>query len=181
MAAVDFDRDLADADIACDLLVKAAGHNQGHHLALTRGQRFEARPQHRDRLFVLQPGAISRKTQLDRIQQILIAERLSQELDRAPFHRLHGHRNVTVSGDEDNRNVDVRRRELSLKIETTPARQSDIEHQTSWSVRAPFVQEFGNRRQGFGLHANGSDQAAKRLADLWVVIDDDDGRLFGHR
>jgi hypothetical protein len=31
------------------------------------------------------------------------------------------------------------------------------------------------------LHANGSDQAAERLADPQVVIDDDDVRLLGHR
>ena len=75
----------------------------------------------------------------------------------------------------------MRRRELSLKIETTSARQPDIEHEAGGSVRAPFVQEFGNRGQGPDLHADGSDQAAERLADPGVVIDDDDGRLFGHR
>jgi hypothetical protein len=31
------------------------------------------------------------------------------------------------------------------------------------------------------LHADGPDQAAERLSDPRVVIDDDDGRLFGHR
>ncbi len=92
-----------------------------------------------------------------------------------------GHRDVAVSGDEDDRNVNVRRRELSLKIETTSARQPDIEHEAGRSVRAPFVQEFGNRSQGLGLRADGSDQAAERLADPRVVIDDDDGRLLGHR
>ena len=134
-----------------------------------------------DRLFVLQPRAISRETERDRIQQVLIAERLGQELDRSSFYRLDRHWDVAMSGDEDDRNVNVGRRELALKIETTSAGQPDIEHEASGAVRAPFVQKFGNRGQGLGLHANGSDQAAERLADPQVVIDDDDVRLLGHR
>ena len=111
----------------------------------------------------------------------MIAERLRQELDRAPLHRLHGHRNIAVPGDEDDRDVDVCRRELSLKIETALPGQSDIEHQAGGSVRASLVQEFGDRGEGLGLQTDGTDQGAERLADLGVVIDDDDGRLFGHR
>jgi hypothetical protein len=38
---------------------------------------------HGDCLFVLQPRAISREAQLDRVQQVLVAERLGQELDRS--------------------------------------------------------------------------------------------------
>src|SRR6202035_3180440 len=175
LAAVDFYSDLADADVVGDLFVKAAGHHQGHYLTLAGGEGLEARPQRGDRRFILQPRAISREAQLDRVQQVLIAERLGQELDRSSLYRLDGHRDVAVSGDEDDRNVNVRRRQLSLKIETTSAGQSDIEHEAGGSVRAPFAQKFGNRSQGLGLQADGPDQAAERLADPRVVIDDDDG------
>jgi hypothetical protein len=61
----------------------------------------------------------------------LIAERFGQELDRSSLYRLSGHRDVAVSGDEDDRNVNARRRQLSLKIETTSARQPDVEHTAS--------------------------------------------------
>jgi hypothetical protein len=44
-------------------------------------------------------SAISREAQLNRIQQVLIAERLGQELDRTFLHRLNGHRNVGVCRD----------------------------------------------------------------------------------
>src|SRR5207245_3975892 len=134
-------------------------------------ERLEARPQRGDCLFVLQPCAISCKAQLDGVQQVLIAERLGQELDRSSLYRLDGHRDVPVSGDKDDRNVNIRRRQLSLKIETTSPGQPDIEHEASGAVRAPLVQEFGNRSQGLGLHADGSDQTAERLADSRVVID----------
>jgi hypothetical protein len=128
-----------------DLFVQTAGHHHGHHLAFAGGERLEARPQGGDCPFVLQPRSISRKAQLNRVQQILIAERLGQELDRSSLYRLDGHRDVAVSGDENDRDVNVCRRELALKIETAPACQLDIEHQASGSFWAPFFQEFGHR------------------------------------
>src|SRR6266446_2383950 len=163
--------DLADPDVVGNLLVEAASHHQGHHLALPGSENLEARPQRGDRLFVLQPRAISHEAELNRVQQVLVAERLGQKLDRSSLYRLDGHRDVAISGDEDDRNVNIRRRELSLKIQTTSARQPDIEHEAGRAVRAPFVQKFGNRSQGLGLHADGSDQTTERLADPRVVID----------
>jgi hypothetical protein len=73
-----------------DLFVQTAGHHHGHHLAFAGGERLEARPQGGDCPFVLQPRTISRKAQLNRVQQILIAERLGQELDRSSLYRLDG-------------------------------------------------------------------------------------------
>src|SRR6266481_2353597 len=136
LAAMHFYSDLADADVEGDLLVEAASHHQGHHLALPGGKSLEARPQRGDCLFVLEPRAISREAQLDRVQQVLIAEGLGQELDRSSLYRLDGHRDVAVSGDEDDRNVNVCRQELSLKIKTTSTRQPDIEHKASGAFRA---------------------------------------------
>src|SRR5262252_8332018 len=120
--------DFADADVVGDLFVEATNHHQGHYLSLAWGKSLEACPQPCDHLFVLQPRAISREALLNRVQQVLITERLGQKLDRSSLHRLDGHRDVPVSRDEDDRNVDVRRRELSLKIETASPRQPDIEH-----------------------------------------------------
>src|SRR6516162_602614 len=135
--------DFADADVVGDLLVDATSHHQGHYLALAWGKSLEAGPQRGDHLFVLQPRAISREAQLDRVQQVLIAERLRQKFDRSSLYCLDGHRDVAVSRDEDDRNVNVRRRELSLKIETASSRQPDIEHQARGPFRAPFFHEFG--------------------------------------
>ena len=87
LAAMDFNRDLADANVLSYLLVDAAGHHRCHHLTLARRE-SRARPQLGDRLFVRQPGTISRDPQLDRVQQVLITERLGQKLHRSPLHRL---------------------------------------------------------------------------------------------
>jgi hypothetical protein len=42
---------------------------------------------------------------LNRGKQILIAKRLGQKLHRAGFHRPHRHRNITVAGDENDRQL----------------------------------------------------------------------------
>src|SRR5437868_1992123 len=142
LAAMDLYSDLADADRVRDLLVEATGHHQGHHLTLAGGEGLEARPQRGYCLFVLQPPAISREAQLNRVQQVLIAEWLGQKLDRSSLYRLNRHRDVAVSGNKDDRNMNVRGRQLSLKIETASAGQSDIEHEAGGAIRPPFVQEF---------------------------------------
>ncbi len=55
---------------------------------------------------------------LDRIQQILIVKGLRQKLERACFDRSHRHRNVAVTGDENNRNLNIRLGKLLLQIES---------------------------------------------------------------
>ena len=82
--------------------------------------------------------------ELNRIQQVLIAERFREELDRSSLYCLDGHRDVAISGYKDNRNVNVRRRQLTLKIEPASAGQPDIEHKASGSFRAAFFNEFGD-------------------------------------
>src|SRR5262249_22271362 len=142
LSAMDFYGDLADADVIGDLLVEAASGHQGHHLTLTGRESLEAPPQRGDCLFVFHPRPISGEPELNRIQQVLIAERYREEVDRSSLYCLYGHGDVAVAGYKDNRNVNVRRRQLSLKIEPASARQPDIEHKTSGSFRAPFFNKF---------------------------------------
>ena len=40
-----------------------------------------------------------------RVEQFLVVERLGEEIDGAGLHRPHGHRDVAVAGDEDDRDV----------------------------------------------------------------------------
>jgi hypothetical protein len=68
-------------------------------------------------LFILQPSTIASKSDRNRIEQILTAEWLGQELDGTALHRLHRHRDVGVAGNENNRQVDIRCCKFALKIE----------------------------------------------------------------
>ena len=65
LSAVDLHGDFADADVSGDLLVKAAGHHQGHHFALTGAQRFEARLHTLD----VVPTIVSLQDHLETIRQ----------------------------------------------------------------------------------------------------------------
>src|SRR5438045_3184181 len=144
---MDFYGNLAEPDLVGDLLVETASRHQGHHLTLAGGEGLEARPQPGQGLFVLQPSAVARDALLDRVEQILVAEGLGQELDRSALHRPDGHRNVAVSGDEDDREVDIRGGELSLKVEAASSGQPDIENKAGGSVRTDRLEEFIDRSE----------------------------------
>ena len=119
----------------------------GHHSPLTRGQHIEALSQRGQLTCVLPHCPIACEAELNRIEQILISEWLGQELDRTSFHRLDRHGDVRVPGDENDREVNVRRREIPLKIKTAAPGQSYIEYQARRSVWALGLQEFWHRSQ----------------------------------
>ena len=87
------------------------------------------------RLFTFSTGTIARKTSLDRIEQVLITERLGEELYGPALHRLHGHRNVAVRRDEDDWQLPVRGGELALKLEAASPRHSHVDDQAGRAVR----------------------------------------------
>jgi hypothetical protein len=83
---------------------------------------------------------------------------------------------------EDDRHINLCRRELSLEVKAASPAQPYIEHQACRSLRAPGLQEFLYRVQRPDLQTHRLQQASKRLSDIWIVIDDDDTRLWlGHR
>jgi hypothetical protein len=67
-------------------------------------------------LFTL--DAIAFQRMLNRIQEILIAKWLGQELNRSGFHRPDRHGDVAMSCNKDDGRVAGRRGQLPLKIET---------------------------------------------------------------
>jgi hypothetical protein len=64
---------------------------------------------------MLSTRTIASEPDIHSIQKILVAERLREKLDGAALHRLHGHRNVAMPGDEDDRESDAPGGEISLK------------------------------------------------------------------
>src|SRR3954469_14511943 len=122
-----------DADSSGDLLVQATVRNHIHYLALPRTQRTEALPDGGQIFFTLPASTIASQADFDRIEKILIAERFRQELNGASLHCLHGHGDVAVPGDEDDRYFLVRVGELALEIKTASPGQSNIEHQACWT------------------------------------------------
>ena len=98
------------------------------------------------------------------------------------LHRPDGHRDIAIPGHEDDRELDVRGGELSLKIKTASSGQPDIEHQAGRPIRPTGLEEFIYRSEQLRLQPDGSEQAADELPDCGVVIDDDNGWYrLGHR
>src|SRR5215469_10544018 len=99
-AAMHLHRGFGDAEIEGNLFAEAPARNLNHDLALSGAERGEALSEVRQSLFIVPPRTIPRKAELDGIEEVLITERLGQELNGTPLHRLHRHRDVAMPRDE---------------------------------------------------------------------------------
>ena len=107
------------------------------------------------------------------IQHVLLAKRLRQEIDRSCFHSPDRHGDVSVARYHDNGDVNIRFNQLSLEVEAAHSGQPDVEHNTTRRRGELVLQEFRSRAEQSGLKTDRSKQAAQRLANLRVVIDDE--------
>src|SRR5262245_46406561 len=101
MATVDLHGDLTHIKFTSNLFVQSAGHHMRHDLPLPQGQRGKALAQLFDYAGILTPLSVSLDAEVNRVKQLLIAERFGEELDRTGLHRPHTHGDVAVAGDED--------------------------------------------------------------------------------
>src|SRR5712671_5783539 len=173
MAAMHLHGRLGNAQIASDLLAKPALVDLNHDLALAWSQRCETILDRSHGFFTLTPGAIARETDLDGIKEILIAIRLREELNSAPLHRLHRHRDIAMPGDKDDWEFFLRRRELALKVETASPRQSHVEHQAAGPVRRGGLQKVGDGCKQLSLQAERPQQPPNRGPNVRIVVDDE--------
>jgi hypothetical protein len=79
----------------------------------------------------------------------------------------------------DNWDVNIRFDQLRLEVEAAHSGQPDVEYNTARRLRELVLQEFRSRAEQSGLKTDGSKQTAQRLANLRVVIDDDDDWYLG--
>ena len=128
MGAMNLHRRFADADVVGNLFVQATGRDLNHDLTFAGAERFETLPERTQGSVTLAPGTIASEARLDGVEEVLIAERFSQELYGAALHCLDAHRDVAMRGDEDDRHVPIRRREVALKLKTASPRHSNVEH-----------------------------------------------------
>ena len=90
-------------------------------------------------------GTVLRDAELDRVQQILIAKRFGQELDRTPLHGPNRHRDIGVAADEDNRQAGFCLGQFLLKLKPALSRQPDVENQAPREIRRDAIAEFLDR------------------------------------
>src|SRR6266566_4001642 len=114
---MDLHSDFTGPKVISDLLIEHARNHQSHDLALAWGERLVAFSQSAELTLLLAGETIVVQSLVDCVQQVLIAEGLGQELHCTGFHRLHGHRNVSVTSNKDDGNADARIAQFALKIQ----------------------------------------------------------------
>src|SRR5262249_46383351 len=92
-------------------------------------------------LLLVQPGALAtRDPLLNRLEQLLIVERLGEELDRARLHGANGHRDIAASGDEYDRQFEAEFAQFLLQLEPAEIREVNVKHQTVSILQAIVTQ-----------------------------------------
>src|SRR5271167_1381045 len=172
---MDLYRDFAVPELKGYLLVEHARNHQTHHLTLASSQRVVAFSQLHKFTLLLASRPVALQGLVDRIQQVLVPEGLGEELDRARLHGPHRHRNIPVTGDENDGNPDARVSQFALKVQATDARKSHVQDQATWPVRMLAAQELLRRRKGLGTQANRLQHALNGRANQLIVIDNEHG------
>src|ERR1700739_1539825 len=102
---MDLHRGFRDTEVVGEVVAEAAPYDLDHYLALPWAQRIEPRPERAQGLFILAPSTVASEAELDRVDQVLITERLAQKLYGTALHRLHRHRDIAVPRYEDDRDL----------------------------------------------------------------------------
>ena len=107
VAAMDLDRLFCSLQFVGDLFVEHPEYNPFHYFALARCERLIARAQICKLCALLARCPIGINCAPNGVQELLFAEGFGEEFNRTGFHRLNGHRNISVSGKEDDRDLNA--------------------------------------------------------------------------
>src|SRR5882672_4214085 len=178
---MDLDGSFSSPNLGGDLFVEETGNHQRQQFSLTRGQRFKAFSQRCNFRLLLTCGTVAFQGDLNRIQQILIAEWFRQELDGPRFHCPHRHRDIAVGGDKYDWNANISCGQLALEIKPADARQSDIEDEAANNILMPAVHEFSGRPKQFYVQTHRLYQAFDRTTNRGIIVNhENDGSLISH-
>src|SRR5205823_3259623 len=127
LPALFLDRGFRGAELAGDLLVEEAGDDSGHHVPFARGQGVVPATKLGELLPLRSGDAITVDRVSNGVEEILLAKRLRQKLDRTGFHGPNGHGDVAVTSEKDDGQRRVRFGELPLKLEAAQPREAHVE------------------------------------------------------
>src|ERR1051326_391710 len=114
--------------------------------------------------------AIAVKSVLNRIDQVLVPERLGQKLHRSSFHGSDRHRNVPMSGNKNDGNMNVGLEQFLLEIQAAHTRQSNVKHQTAGSIHPLAAQKLLRGTEQLHLQTHRCQQVLERFTNAGVVI-----------
>src|SRR5207302_4977400 len=108
-----------------------------------------------------------------RIQHVLVAEGLGQELDGSRFHGTHGHGNIAMRSDEDDRNGNVALSQFTLKVKSAFPGQPDIENKAARYIRLHLLQKFEWGAEAVDVETYRADQEPKSIPDGDIAVQDE--------
>ena len=91
---------LTHAQIHRNDFVRLTLNDALHYLRFPRGQRCETFPDRQSLQVLGAPLLVPAQGLVNTIEQILVAKRLLDEVERTRLHRANRHRDVAVAGDE---------------------------------------------------------------------------------
>src|SRR6202035_2631588 len=97
----------------------------------------------------------------NRVEQILLFERLAQISDPARLGDALACRGIVIGADEDDRNRRPARRQLRLKLEAGCCSELDVQDQTRGAAQRGGAQKLLGRRKQLGRIAAGPKQSSK--------------------
>jgi len=167
---MDLYRVFGSSKFSRSLFIEHAGDDHGDDFVLSWRERFEALSQGCNFAFSLASRAISVQCDLNRIQQVLVAERLGKELDGSSLHRPHGHRDVTVGANKDNRDIVLSLSQFALKVESAYSRQPNVEDKATGYILALALQKLLGSSEQLHLQSYRLDEPLNRPANRRIVI-----------
>jgi hypothetical protein len=168
---MDLQSDLADAQRACGLLVEQPGDDQCQDLALAGRQQCKVLPEPRQLGALQSRVAILCDCRMDGMEQLAVAERSRQKVDRSRLDSAHAGTNVEVIRDEDD--GETRRGELALQVEPTRVWKIHIQDEAGRRVGLVTLSVFRDRSEGDGLQAAGDDERAQHLLHVRITAHDE--------
>src|SRR6516165_3389962 len=129
--AMDLDGFLGRAQLGSDLLVQHAGGDQLEHLPLARSEAREAAHELLVLTMLGTPFRIPEERLLHRGHELCAVHRLCQEAHCARFHRLHGSRDVALTGHKDDSPIAATLEQCALQLETAHLRHSQVGDQAA--------------------------------------------------
>src|SRR5262245_33469347 len=118
---------------------------------------------------------------LNRIQQILIVEWLGKEFNRSSLHGADGHRDVSVTSDENDRDLRFGGSEFPLEVEPAQTRQPHVQHKAAGPIRAAGLQKFLRRSERLDSPPDRPDETLNGFTHRRIVINHEhDGDFLVH-
>ena len=125
------------------------------------------------------PLLVQRQGPLHPFEQCGALNRLFQEIYGTGLHRLYGHGNIAVSGEEDDGNAQAARVQRRLNFKPVHAWHGHVQQQAARAVGLKGRQESGAVGMGFHLQVGRLQQLGQRIAHRGVVVDDKYGGVHG--